>query len=346
MKKYNEIGDLYREAFADYAPEPPASVWEGVKSATQNKSPMWKKWTLPFAGTVLVGAVIYLFMVNPNPQESVILTVNDQQENTENQIVDKEVSSVENLSDDRLIEKNTPVLQQVNSPIQNIAVFVDFPTNDNSAEEISKVVVEQSVSDKKTSPIVATNASDAQNQNQEQNSVKPVRNDNPLPKVLPVRISRDTTVCERTAVQLYALNAENIHWSTGETKNSITVYPSYSEQYSVTFSTANAKDTTVYIHINVVTCAEVYIPNAFTPNGDEKNDIFLAKTEMELKFFEMVIYSANGQELFRSNDINRGWDGRYRNQPQPHGVYRYKIRYTDSLGKTVEKPGELLLILQ
>jgi gliding motility-associated-like protein len=106
------------------------------------------------------------------------------------------------------------------------------------------------------------------------------------------------------------------------------------------------KDTTVYIHIDVVPCTEVYIPNIFTPNGDGRNDIFFVKTEMELKSFEMVVYSSNGQQLFLSKDITRGWDGTYKGQPQPHGLYFYTVRYIDNLGKSVEKGGELLLILQ
>ena len=347
MKKYNDIGDLYREMFSDYAPEPPASVWEGIKSATQKKPPMWKKITFPFAGTVLVGAVVYLLVVNPNPKESAI--ANDKQENTENQVFDNKVSIVENLSDVSVESKKT-VSQQENQgnvlaaqSTETTSLAAHNSSNDNSEEEMQTVVTER-ISDKKT-PVVVSNTSDAQNQ--EQNPAKIVRSENPLPKVLPVKISKDTTVCENAAVQLYAYNAENIRWNTGETKNIITVYPSYREQYSVTFNTANAKDTTVYIHINVVKCAEVHIPNAFTPNGDNLNDIFLAKTDMDLKSFEMVIYSANGRQvLFTSKDINRGWDGTYRGQPQPHGLYYYTIRYTDNSGKQIEKHGELLLILR
>jgi gliding motility-associated-like protein len=347
MKEYNNIGDLYREMFSDYAPEPPASVWEGVKSATQKK-PMWKKLTLPFAGTVLVGAVVYLFMVNPNPKESVSLTGNNEQENTENLIVNNEVLIAENLSDG-LDKTNTPFVQQVKLPLLTQDLVLPDFSIDNSFGEISEVAAEQIVSDKKTLPVVADNTSNAKNQmqNQEQNPVKTAQNDVQQHKILPVKISKDTTVCENAAVKLYAYNVENIRWNTGETKNIITVYPSYSEQYSVTFHTENTKDTTVYIHINVVKCAEVHIPNAFTPNGDALNDIFLAKTDMELKSFEMTIYSANGRQvIFTSKDINHGWDGTYKGQPQPHGVYIYTVRYIDNFGKLIEKSGDLLLILQ
>jgi gliding motility-associated-like protein len=345
MKGYNDIGDLYREAFSDYAPQPPASVWEGVKSATQKQPPMWKKWTLPFAGTVLTGAVVYLFMVNRNDREFASLTEGNKTENTENLIVSSQNSSNEMQTYDALNEENTPVLRQTNLPLsaQDIA-SPDF-TMDNSYAEISEVAVEQIVGDKKMPSALANNALEAQNH--KQNTVNEAQNEHQPSKKLPIKISRDTTVCEHSVVQLYAYNVENIHWSTGETKNFITVQPAYSEQYSLTFSTANAKDTTVYIHINVVRCAEVYIPNIFTPNGDGNNDIFYAKTDMELKSFEMTIYSANGRQvIFMSKDIKHGWDGTYKGQTQPHGLYYYTVRYIDNLGKLIEKQGEVLLILQ
>ena len=339
MKKYNDIGDLYRETFSDYAPQPPASVWEKLELATQKKPSLWKKLTLPFAGIVLVGAVVYLFTINSEPKESLTAMAQDKQENTDNQMVNNEKQNISELSEGN----NTSVLRQQNqatvSPTQHreqATLAINHSSHDNTAEE------------NQTPPAIAQNASDEQNQkqNQEQNPVKTAQNDVQQPKVLPVKISKDTTVCENTAVQLYVLNAENIRWNTGETKNRITVYPFYREQYSVTFSTKNVKDTTVYIHIDVVSCTEVYIPNIFTPNGDGRNDIFFVETDMKLKSFEMVVYSSNGQQLFLSKDINRGWDGTYKGQPQPHGLYFYTVRYIDNLGKNVEKRGELLLILQ
>jgi gliding motility-associated-like protein len=102
-----------------------------------------------------------------------------------------------------------------------------------------------------------------------------------------------------------------------------------------------------FIHVKVVECTEMYIPNAFTPNGDGMNDVFLAKSNLDLDYFQMNIYTADGRQiLFSSKDIHKGWDGTYRGQRLPHGVYFYNIRYKDNFGKIVEKRGELLLILQ
>jgi len=349
MKRYNDIGDLYREKFADYTPEPPASVWEGLQSAIQKKPSLWKKLTFPSAGIVIVGAAIYLLFANPKPQESAIDTVRESQKNTENKIVNNEALPAANLSD-KLEAKNTSALLQKNSvnsekssetqPTKYVSLLTDNSFISNSTEETSQSAEERIAVDKKS-------MFNNEEQSQRQNAVKQTQNESSQPKGLPIKISKDTMVCENAAVKLYVYNAENIRWSTGETENIITLHPSYSEQYSVTFSKTNTKDTTIYIYVNVVPCAEVHIPNAFTPNGDGLNDVFLAQTDIELRHFEMIIYAADGRHvLFTSKDIKHGWDGTYKGQPQPHGVYFYTIRYTDNLGKTIEKNGELLLILQ
>jgi gliding motility-associated-like protein len=97
----------------------------------------------------------------------------------------------------------------------------------------------------------------------------------------------------------------------------------------------------------VVECTEVHIPNAFTPNGDGLNDVFLAKSNMDLDYFEMTIYTVSGRQLlFSSKNIYQGWDGTYRGQKQAHGVYFYNIRYKNNVGTIIEKRGELLLIVE
>jgi gliding motility-associated-like protein len=348
MKKYNDIGDLYREKFADYSPEPPASVWEGIKSATEKRPSLWKKLTYPFAGTVLIGAVVYLIIANPKLQESAVVMVNDNQKNAENQLVN-EVFLTDNNQSGGLNERNAPISQQINQVEYAVAPATQNVTpndlsNNNLPEE--KQVIEERIIDDKKVPFLRL-VSETDERNPKQNTVKQTQSENPQPKVLPVKISKDTTICEDADVKLYAYNAENIRWNTGETKNLITVHPSHSEQYSVTFSTANAKDTTIYIYVNVVQCSEVYIPNTFTPNGDGLNDVFLIETDMALKSFEMTIYSKDGRQIFfNSKDTKRGWDGTYNGQSLPHGNYPYTIRYTDNLGKTIEKSGVVSLKLQ
>ncbi|MDE7149225.1 MAG: gliding motility-associated C-terminal domain-containing protein [Bacteroidales bacterium] len=60
------------------------------------------------------------------------------------------------------------------------------------------------------------------------------------------------------------------------------------------------------------------IPNAFSPNGDGINDIFMKGTDL-------VIFDRFGQELFRSSEEQEGWDGTFKGSPVRPGDYLYVV---------------------
>src|SRR6202034_706356 len=74
----------------------------------------------------------------------------------------------------------------------------------------------------------------------------------------------------------------------------------------------------------------LYIPSAFTPNGDGLNETFKAKGTY-IKSFEMYIFDRWGMELFHATDINDGWPGTVRSGTTicQEDVYVYKITATD-----------------
>jgi len=81
-------------------------------------------------------------------------------------------------------------------------------------------------------------------------------------------------------------------------------------------------------------CSSIYLPSAFTPNGDGLNDEFKA-FGMDLKAYELVIYNRWGEKIFQSQDINSGWDGNYRGAPSPLGLYIWELEATDKNGKPI-----------
>jgi gliding motility-associated-like protein len=90
-----------------------------------------------------------------------------------------------------------------------------------------------------------------------------------------------------------------------------------------------------------------HMPNAFTPNGDGKNDIFLgAGFTAGMKDFEMTIWSRWGELLFRSEDPEEGWNGTRQNQGDdlPLGVYVYQVHYTNPKGEPIELRGFATLV--
>jgi len=87
----------------------------------------------------------------------------------------------------------------------------------------------------------------------------------------------------------------------------------------------------------------IYVPNAFTPNGDGKNDMVHVhgETIRSLKFY---IYDQWGELLFTSSDVQNGWDGTYKGKKEPAGVYVYYLKATLNDGRSVNKKGTITLI--
>lgn len=71
----------------------------------------------------------------------------------------------------------------------------------------------------------------------------------------------------------------------------------------------------------------VNFPTAFSPNRDGVNDSFGAVFNCALNF-EMTIYSKWGEVVYRNNDINAAWDGTFKGERVPQGVYSYLATYT------------------
>ena len=85
------------------------------------------------------------------------------------------------------------------------------------------------------------------------------------------------------------------------------------------------------------------IPNAFSPNGDGINDIFIARGFGIVKF-DMKIFNRWGQMLFETNSISRGWDGKFKGIAQPVDVYVYTADLTFSDGTSATRSGSVTLL--
>ncbi len=90
----------------------------------------------------------------------------------------------------------------------------------------------------------------------------------------------------------------------------------------------------------------VFVPTAFTPNGDQQNNSFMAKGLLAFwATFEMTLYSRWGDVVYNTTDKNTtGWNGEINGTPAQSGYYGYRIRITDATGKGFERTGQVLLI--
>ncbi|CAL1516613.1 hypothetical protein MMC2321_00336 [Chitinophaga sp. MM2321] len=98
------------------------------------------------------------------------------------------------------------------------------------------------------------------------------------------------------------------------------------------------------ISVKYYTGPEMYIPNAFTPNGDGVNDRFrfIPVGITTYKFFR--IFNRWGQEIYSSTDFRNGWDGTYKGMPAPIDTYLWILQGTDFTGKEMMKKGTVTLI--
>ncbi|GAB4130714.1 MAG: hypothetical protein Fur0041_00150 [Bacteroidia bacterium] len=89
----------------------------------------------------------------------------------------------------------------------------------------------------------------------------------------------------------------------------------------------------------------LYIPNAFTPNGDGKNDFYFAYGE-EITDFTMQIFDRWGNLIYTANSISDGWDGRANggSEAAQQDVYVYKVNVKDYTGKQHKLTGHVSLL--
>lgn len=132
--------------------------------------------------------------------------------------------------------------------------------------------------------------------------------------------------------------AERYFWNIGDMAYSTQPDTAYrfSERepgdYSVcliAYNYNNCTDTVCY-DVTIEDVLEPYIPNAFTPNGDDRNDEFFMSTNISvITDFEMLIYDRWGQPVYSTEDPYEPWLGSRDNSGSilPTGVYAYRIRY-------------------
>lgn len=94
---------------------------------------------------------------------------------------------------------------------------------------------------------------------------------------------------------------------------------------------------TVIADIYIAEVKTLYIPNAFTPNHDGKNEVFKPQGILgDNMDYEMLIFDRWGQTLFSTTDFSKGWDGTHKNFDVLVDVYIYKITVTDKTSDTAK----------
>jgi len=99
------------------------------------------------------------------------------------------------------------------------------------------------------------------------------------------------------------------------------------------------------IFINAEPCCNIYMPNAFTPNGDTHNDRFKPVTEGRQEIITFRVMNRWGNEVYGSaNSDDPGWDGKFGGADQDMGTYTYYLKYRCIDGNIYEIKGDVILI--
>ena len=125
------------------------------------------------------------------------------------------------------------------------------------------------------------------------------------------------------------------------------IFPEDSGTYPITLIVENentCKDTLTKV-VKVKSETAIFIPNSFTPNGDGINDVFMPKGfGVNLQNYSFLVFNRWGELIFQSNDIKNGWDGSFKGELLPSGVYVWRIDYQDLNGNNYRNKGQINIL--
>ena len=122
---------------------------------------------------------------------------------------------------------------------------------------------------------------------------------------------------------------------TSTTKDAIHFFPTdEGKYYTVTLTASNTKEGCSNAYTQVIVSKEpliYYIPNTFTPNGDEFNNTFkpIFSSGLDPYNYTLFIYDRWGELIFESHNAQIGWDGTYNNQLIGSNTYIWKLNFKE-----------------
>ncbi|WP_153797535.1 PKD domain-containing protein [Foetidibacter luteolus] len=186
--------------------------------------------------------------------------------------------------------------------------------------------------------------------------LKPVRDTVEIDVKPPVQANagRDTMIVINQPLQLNATGGNSYQWSPAVGMSN----PSIADPV-VTLN--SFYDTVVYkVRVGIVppgcyaedqlrvivfkTLPDIFVPTAFTPNSDGRNDVIKPIVVGMQKFNYFRVFNRWGQMLYQTNAVGMGWNGVYGGQEQPPGTYVYMAQAVDYEGKLVNRKGTIVLI--
>jgi len=163
-------------------------------------------------------------------------------------------------------------------------------------------------------------------------------------------ISNDTTIMVGDSVSVIAGGGGTYIWtpSTGLSCTncpSTIATPSVTTQYCVLVTDTNGCADSACMTINVdFPCGKIYVPTAFSPNGDHENDLECVYGGC-IKVIDFVIYDRWGNKVFETQDpLQNCWDGKYKGTLMNSGVFVYYLQVEQANGNKITQKGNITLV--
>ncbi len=166
---------------------------------------------------------------------------------------------------------------------------------------------------------------------------------------LTLRSNGQIISCTNKTVQLFATGAVSYSWQPAQycddsTSSQPIVSPQNTTTFYVTGIGANGCSSKGSIVVDADKQPNVFMPSAFTPNSDGKNDIIYPIIACDFIFESFHVYNRWGQEVFMTKTYMQGWDGRFKGVPCEIGSYYYFIKGHSHEGEDLLIKGDIALI--
>ncbi|MGB0839809.1 MAG: PKD domain-containing protein, partial [Chitinophagales bacterium] len=145
-------------------------------------------------------------------------------------------------------------------------------------------------------------------------------------------------------------NADSYLWDFDDGATSDETSPNHTytqaNEYEVcltAMNNENCNDSTC-LELLVIPPIVIGVPNAFSPNNDNVNDVLLVEGGLGIEFMELNIYNRWGELVFQTNDPNEGWDGQYEGNNQEMDVFVWTLVANLISGRQVSQHGNLSLV--
>lgn len=138
---------------------------------------------------------------------------------------------------------------------------------------------------------------------------------------------KEFLVCENEPNKILSVKAPSdvkFYWNTGAITSSINATKEGVYWVKSTSKICGTKTDSVIVKYKNCEC-DVYIPNSFTPNDDDRNDLFWPVFQCDYSYFSLTIMDRWGNTVYTSNNINGKWDGKFKGNPCPDDVYIYRL---------------------